>query len=153
MIDGDVRFSLMTTTSTSNLNNQTPQLTQSQQPILLSRTMTSAALARIATRSLARRSTTAAMTKSYSTSLPTLGGATPPLPPFTRIPPESEKLVEQYDAIWDDGVAPEVTLDFDCQHISSGEGLVSVRIIICTFVFFCERCCFVLNMDVCKYIF
>ena len=27
------------------------------------------------------------------------------------------------DAIWDDGVAPEVTLDFDCQHISSGEGL------------------------------
>lgn len=45
------------------------------------------------------------------------------LAPFARIPPESEKLVEQYDAIWDDGVAPEVTLDFDCQHISSGEGL------------------------------
>eukprot|EP00956_Cyclotella_meneghiniana_P027443 scaffold61435_cov42-Cyclotella_meneghiniana.AAC.3 len=85
--------------------------------------MTSAALARIATRSLTRRSTTAVITKSYSTSLPALGGTTPPLPPFTRIPPESEKLVEQYDAIWDDGVAPEVTLDFDCQHISSGEGL------------------------------
>jgi hypothetical protein len=36
--------------------------------------------------------------------------------------------VEQYDAIWDDGVAPEVTLDFDCQHIDSGEALVRVYI-------------------------
>jgi hypothetical protein len=32
-------------------------------------------------------------------------------------------MTEQQDAIWDDGVAPEVTLDFDCQHISSWEGL------------------------------
>ena len=32
--------------------------------------------------------------------------------------------MEQYDAIWDDGVAPEVTLDFDCQHVSSTEGLM-----------------------------
>lgn len=89
--------------------------------------MTSAALARIATRSLARRSaarSTALAKSNYSNSAVALGGATPPLPPFARIPPESEKLVEQYDAIWDDGVAPEVTLDFDCQHIDSGEALV-----------------------------
>lgn len=71
-----------------------------------------------------RRSTANALAKhQYSSSAVTLGGATPPLAPFARIPPESEKLVEQFDAIWDDGVAPEVTLDFDCQHISSGEGL------------------------------
>ena len=108
--------------------------------------MTSAALARIATRSLTRRSTTAAITKSYSTSLPALGGTTPPLPPFTRIPPESEKLVEQYDAIWDDGVAPEVTLDFDCQHISSGEGLVSGRIIYLFIVFLFSISTFVINI-------
>jgi hypothetical protein len=89
--------------------------------------MTSA-LARVASRSLLRRCTAAStLTKhSYSTSPVAFGGATPPLPPFARIPPESEKLVEQFDAIWDDGVAPEVTLDFDCQHISSGEGLVSI---------------------------
>ena len=56
------------------------------------------------------------------------------LAPFARIPPESEKLVEQYDAIWDDGVAPEVTLDFDCQHISSGEGL-AMWVVSYSFVF------------------
>lgn len=89
---------------------------------------TTSALARVAARSLApsmRRSTAgvALSKQQYSSSAVSLGGATPPLAPFARIPVESEKLVEQYDAIWDDGVAPEVTLDFDCQHISSAEGL------------------------------
>ena len=88
--------------------------------------MTSAALARVAARSLARpstrRSTAGALAKQqYSASAVTLGGTPGPLPPFARIPVESEKLPEQMDAIWDDGVAPEVTLDFDAQHISSGE--------------------------------
>ncbi|EED93618.1 predicted protein [Thalassiosira pseudonana CCMP1335] len=88
---------------------------------------TTSTLARAAVRSLRR--TTGAQPHSlltaqpYTTTALTRGGATPPLAPFARLPPESEKLVEQYDAIWDDGVAPEVTLDFDCQHISSGEGL------------------------------
>ena len=86
-------------------------------------TMNSAA-ARVATRSVARRSSAAlTKTQNYSTSVAVRGGATPPLAPFARIPTESEKLVEHYDAIWDDGVAPEVTLDYDCQHISSKEGL------------------------------
>lgn len=35
------------------------------------------------------------------------------------------QLVEQHDAIFDDGVAPELGLDFDCQHISSQEGFMS----------------------------
>jgi hypothetical protein len=34
-------------------------------------------------------------------------------------------LVENHDVLFDDGVAPELALDFDCQHISSGEALVS----------------------------
>lgn len=32
------------------------------------------------------------------------------------------QLSEHNDAIFDDGVAPEVALDFDCQHISKTEG-------------------------------
>ena len=70
-----------------------------------------------------RRSSAVASQK-FTTSAVTRGGATPPLAPFARIPVESEKLPEQYDAIWDDGVAPEVTLDFDCQHIDSGTGFL-----------------------------
>mmetsp|Transcript_4511 Transcript_4511/g.4278 ORF Transcript_4511/g.4278 Transcript_4511/m.4278 type:complete len:129 (-) Transcript_4511:256-642(-) len=52
------------------------------------------------------------------------GGASPPLPPFQRLPVPSQKLVENHDAVWDDGVAPEVGLDFDCQHISKNEGIM-----------------------------
>mmetsp|Transcript_14199 Transcript_14199/g.20279 ORF Transcript_14199/g.20279 Transcript_14199/m.20279 type:complete len:127 (+) Transcript_14199:48-428(+) len=52
-------------------------------------------------------------------------GATPPLPPFARIPVPSQKLIENNDAIFDDGVAPELALDFDCQHVDSTEGLLS----------------------------
>ena len=36
----------------------------------------------------------------------------------------TEKLVENIDAVWDDGVAPEMCLDFDCQHVDSTEGLL-----------------------------
>ncbi|KAL3799768.1 hypothetical protein HJC23_010418, partial [Cyclotella cryptica] len=88
--------------------------------------MTSA-LARVASRSVLRRCTAASnLTKhSYSTSPVAFAGHASSLPSLAF--PESEKLVEQYDAIWDDGVAPEVTLDFDCQHISSGEGLVRIE--------------------------
>jgi len=58
----------------------------------------------------------------FTTTTPVAGGATPPLPPFTRIPTSVQKLSEHNDAIFDDGVAPEVALDFDCQHISKTEG-------------------------------
>ena len=103
---------------------------------------TTSVLARVAARSLApsmRRSTAgAALSKQqYSSSAVSLGGATPPLAPFARIPVESEKLVEQYDAIWDDGVAPEVTLDFDCQHISSAEGLAMWLVSTIKYFFVC----------------
>ncbi len=33
--------------------------------------------------------------------------------------------MENNDAVWDDGVAPELALDFDCQHVSSSEGIAS----------------------------
>ena len=64
--------------------------------------MVSSLVVRAATRSLVpsiRRSTTAANAlakQQYSTSAISLGGATPPLSPFARLPVESEKLVEQY---------------------------------------------------------
>ena len=33
--------------------------------------------------------------------------------------------MEQNDCLWDDGVAPELALDFDSQHISSTEALAT----------------------------
>jgi len=33
------------------------------------------------------------------------------------------QLTENYDAVWDDGVAPELALDFDAPNISSREAL------------------------------
>jgi len=32
--------------------------------------------------------------------------------------------VENHDAVWDDGVAPEITIDFDASHIPSKKGLL-----------------------------
>ena len=32
-------------------------------------------------------------------------------------------MTENSDCVWDDGVAPELALDFDAPHISSREGL------------------------------
>ena len=70
---------------------------------------------------LLRRSVVA--TRSTQSSL--RGGASPPLPPFARHPVPTQKLVENNDAVFDDGVAPELGLDFDVQHVSSTEGLLS----------------------------
>jgi len=53
------------------------------------------------------------------------GGRSPPLPPFARIPAPTQSLVEEHDALFDDGVAPELALDFDCQHISSNDARLS----------------------------
>jgi len=53
------------------------------------------------------------------------GGASPPLPPFARSPTPTQKLIENNDAVWDDGVAPELALDFDCQHVSHSEAVFS----------------------------
>jgi len=50
-------------------------------------------------------------------------GSTPPLPPFARNVAPTEKLVEEHDLVWDDGVAPELAIDFDAQHVSKGEAL------------------------------
>merc|ERR1719276_640549 len=45
------------------------------------------------------------------------GGDRPPAPSFMQQPTATRPLHEQQDIIWDDGVAPEVTLDFDAPHI------------------------------------
>mmetsp|Transcript_13167 Transcript_13167/g.27206 ORF Transcript_13167/g.27206 Transcript_13167/m.27206 type:complete len:126 (-) Transcript_13167:403-780(-) len=68
---------------------------------------------------LVRRSVVA--TRARQSSL--RGGASPPIPPFARNVAPAEKLYEQHDCVWDDGVAPEMALDFDCQHIPTWKGL------------------------------
>lgn len=50
-------------------------------------------------------------------------GSSPPTPPFARNLAPTTKLVEDHELVWDDGVAPELTIDFDSQHVSTGEGL------------------------------
>ena len=35
------------------------------------------------------------------------------------------QLVENHDCLFDDACAPELALDFDCQNISTGEGIAS----------------------------
>ena len=50
------------------------------------------------------------------------GGPSPPLPPFARNLAPTKTLHEEHEVVWDDGVAPELTLDFDAQHISKKEG-------------------------------
>lgn len=35
------------------------------------------------------------------------------------------QLVENHDCLYDDACAPELALDFDCQNVSSGEGVAS----------------------------
>eukprot|EP00529_Nitzschia_sp_RCC80_P035136 CAMPEP_0113481658 /NCGR_PEP_ID=MMETSP0014_2-20120614/22521_1 /TAXON_ID=2857 /ORGANISM="Nitzschia sp." /LENGTH=122 /DNA_ID=CAMNT_0000375159 /DNA_START=78 /DNA_END=446 /DNA_ORIENTATION=- /assembly_acc=CAM_ASM_000159 len=53
------------------------------------------------------------------------GGGTPPMPVFARVPAPSEPLVENHDCLFDDAVAPELALDFDCQNVSTAEGFMS----------------------------
>jgi hypothetical protein len=38
---------------------------------------------------------------------------------------DSIQLVENHDVLFDDACAPELALDFDCQNISTGEGIAS----------------------------
>ncbi|GKZ00865.1 hypothetical protein MPSEU_001038200 [Mayamaea pseudoterrestris] len=61
--------------------------------------------------------------RSFHASSMTKGNMTPPLPAFKRSPPKQSSLIENYDALWDDGVAPELALDFDMPSVSSGEAL------------------------------
>lgn len=42
--------------------------------------------------------------------------------------------MENHDCLFDDAVAPELALDFDCQNISTGEGLLSWSIGIGAFI-------------------
>ncbi|GMH65278.1 hypothetical protein TrRE_jg7597 [Triparma retinervis] len=52
-----------------------------------------------------------------------LMGGGPALPPFKRNLAPTSTLHEEHELVWDDGVAPELTIDFDAQHISSRKGL------------------------------
>ncbi len=54
------------------------------------------------------------------------GGGHGGLPPPSFVPRQvpDGPLHEQADLIWDDGVAPEVTIDFDAPGVSSGKGFL-----------------------------
>ena len=51
------------------------------------------------------------------------GGGGAMRPPFVRSPPPEGPLHEEHELIWDDGVAPEVCLDFDAPYIAKSLGL------------------------------
>ncbi|GKZ00860.1 hypothetical protein MPSEU_001037700 [Mayamaea pseudoterrestris] len=80
---------------------------------------------RLALVAAAKKSTTSSSLtlRSFHASSLTKGNMTPPLPAFKRSPPKQSSLIENYDALWDDGVAPELALDFDMPSVSSGEAL------------------------------
>ena len=45
------------------------------------------------------------------------------MPVYIRRPPESQPLPEEHELLWDDGVAPELCLDFEMPHQSPYESL------------------------------
>ena len=47
----------------------------------------------------------------------------PAPPPFARLPVPSQKLLEEHELVWNDGVAPELAIDFDAPHISRSNAL------------------------------
>jgi len=51
------------------------------------------------------------------------GGHHPAPPSFARMPVPTAPLHEEADLLWNDGVAPELALDFDAPEISREKGL------------------------------
>jgi hypothetical protein len=49
------------------------------------------------------------------------GGGGGPLPPFVRLPLPNKKLPTEVELLWNDPVAPEMTLDFDAPHLSAAQ--------------------------------
>jgi hypothetical protein len=49
------------------------------------------------------------------------GGYAPP--PFVRLPPPSAQLPKEVELLWNDPVAPEITIDFDAPHLSPLQAL------------------------------
>ena len=52
------------------------------------------------------------------------GGHGVPPPPFARLPQETQPLLEETELVWNDGVAPELCIDFDAQHFTKTQGLL-----------------------------
>ena len=49
-------------------------------------------------------------------------GSAPAPPPFVRLRKPNEKLNTEHELLWDDGVAPELCIDFDASHVTAWEG-------------------------------
>ena len=52
-------------------------------------------------------------------------GHGPAPPTFVRLPPPNKPLHEEIELVWNDGVAPELTIDFDAPEVSKLRGLGS----------------------------
>jgi hypothetical protein len=76
------------------------------------------------------------VTRSFHGTALQKGGMSPPLPPFARSPVPTSSLTENTDAVWDDGVAPELALDFDAPHISTKEAIWTLLGTLSVFVVF-----------------
>nr|CCA20794.1 conserved hypothetical protein [Albugo laibachii Nc14] len=50
-------------------------------------------------------------------------GHRPPPPPFARLPPPKNRLHEDIELVWNDGVAPETFIDFEAAHIGKYQAL------------------------------
>lgn len=50
-------------------------------------------------------------------------GHRPPPPPFARLPPPKNRLHEDIELVWNDGVAPETFIDFEASHIGKYQAL------------------------------
>lgn len=81
-----------------------------------------------ASRQLARavaRRPAAPPTRQFRSSRPAKGGGGggPPPPTYLRTQAPKNRLHEEHELVWDDGVAAETCIDFDATHVSSGVGL------------------------------
>mmetsp|Transcript_6718 Transcript_6718/g.9402 ORF Transcript_6718/g.9402 Transcript_6718/m.9402 type:complete len:129 (-) Transcript_6718:246-632(-) len=71
-------------------------------------------------------STNRSLNRTFRTTAVVMGGdhTPPPKPPMLSYQPPNYRIYEQTDAVWDDGVAAELALDFDCPNISSYQALL-----------------------------
>ncbi|GBG33502.1 NADH dehydrogenase ubiquinone 1 beta subcomplex subunit 8, mitochondrial [Hondaea fermentalgiana] len=75
-----------------------------------------------AARIVARRG--GAVARARSAAVTRGGGGGAPPPSFMRLPAPKEQLHEHNDLVWDDGVAPEPTIDFDAPNVDRFTGFL-----------------------------
>mmetsp|Transcript_7495 Transcript_7495/g.9767 ORF Transcript_7495/g.9767 Transcript_7495/m.9767 type:complete len:136 (-) Transcript_7495:124-531(-) len=85
--------------------------------------------------------------RSFHASSLQAGGMVPPLPSFARNAVKSERIPENADAVWDDGVAPELALDFDMPNVSTMEAVGTLGAAFGMFYVLIQGILFTMNHD------